>query len=247
MIAPGVDPEFLIQDGAHRGNAHFFFLPPLVPPARYSGVPDGTLQPEVTVCPLIGGSCGASIARFTTAPAANTLQQIRYDRFTGSYYLVWDTRKCLAGPCALDAAKRYRLKVSIGDAELGWVDLDVVAKIRELTGVSWGTDAGVVRDLPLPVAFRVEQGAIALISIHEVIAVRDAPSAAKSKPPMPDPINIAVNETVRVADVPSALPPITVGVAEVVVVTDGPQVLGALSINIRETIGVTDAANVTLQ
>ena len=78
MIAPGVDPEFLIQDGAHRGNAHFFFLPPLVPPARYSGVPDGTLQPEVTVCPLIGGSCGASIARFTTAPAANTLQQIRF-------------------------------------------------------------------------------------------------------------------------------------------------------------------------
>jgi hypothetical protein len=196
MTAPARVPAFLIQDGGHSGNAHFFFLPPLVPQPRYSGTPDGTLQPEVTVCPLTnGGTCGPIIARFTGAAGGAILEQVRFDRFTGSYYLVWDTRHCLGGPCALDPAKRYRLTVSVAGVELGWADLDVVAKVKELAGVNWGTDVGVVRELPLPIRFRIEQGGIAVINIQEAIAINDGVMVLPS-------VSISVQETVGVSDVP---------------------------------------------
>jgi hypothetical protein len=251
MTAPGQEPAFIIQDGGHGGNAHFFFLPPLVPRPNYSGTPDGTLEPEVTVCELTsGGSCGPILVRFTTAPGGTILDQVRYDRFTGSYYVVWDTRKCLAGPCALDPAKRYRLKVSVAGAELGWADLDVVAKLRELTGVDWGTDVGVVRELPLPIRLRIEQGGIAVINIHEAIAVNDdAPTiAATDAPPaIPPTVEIAVAEQISILDGASVLPPATISVSEVVHVTDQNQVLAPVSISVEETIAVSDAPNITLQ
>jgi hypothetical protein len=68
-----------------------------------------------------------------------------------------------------DPAKCYRLRVSVAGSELGWADLDVVAKLRELTGVDWGTDVGVVRELPLPIRFRIEQGAVVSVDISEAI------------------------------------------------------------------------------
>jgi len=41
------------SDGAHGGNTHFFFLPPLVAQPSFSGVSNPFLAPDVQICPLL--------------------------------------------------------------------------------------------------------------------------------------------------------------------------------------------------
>ncbi|MHC4092599.1 MAG: hypothetical protein ACYSVY_20385, partial [Planctomycetota bacterium] len=46
-------PSFDISDAAHGGNAHFFWLPPMVDdPGAFNGPFDGTLSPVVHICDL---------------------------------------------------------------------------------------------------------------------------------------------------------------------------------------------------
>src|ERR1700737_87712 len=71
-------PTASIADGAHGGgNAHFFFLPPLVPEPSFNGTFDPTLAPflMVDVCRMNGGTCVIpSIITFTASadPASAT-------------------------------------------------------------------------------------------------------------------------------------------------------------------------------
>src|SRR5207253_3177975 len=56
----------LISDGAHgSGNAHFFFLPPLVSSPTFSGAFDPTISPVVTVCQLSADACSPVVAQFS--------------------------------------------------------------------------------------------------------------------------------------------------------------------------------------
>src|SRR5438552_19003379 len=51
----GAGPAYLISDGAHNGNAHVFFLPPLAPAPGalfHAGALNATLSPVVEVCIL---------------------------------------------------------------------------------------------------------------------------------------------------------------------------------------------------
>src|SRR5205823_10956105 len=50
-------PAYLVSDGAHNGNAHFFFLPSLAPDPSalfHPGTFNAGLSPVVEVCPLTG-------------------------------------------------------------------------------------------------------------------------------------------------------------------------------------------------
>src|SRR5215210_8375392 len=60
---PGTVPAFAISDGAHGGNPHFFFLPPLVAAPVTSGSFDPTLSPTIKICTL--PSCTADLVTFT--------------------------------------------------------------------------------------------------------------------------------------------------------------------------------------
>ena len=59
-------PAASISDGAHGGNVHFFWLPPLVSTPAYSGTFDGSLSPVVEICEWAGVGCVVPLlARFT--------------------------------------------------------------------------------------------------------------------------------------------------------------------------------------
>ena len=45
------------SDGAHGGNEHFFFLPPMVDDPSPTGVFDGSLSPVVEICEWTGAEC----------------------------------------------------------------------------------------------------------------------------------------------------------------------------------------------
>jgi hypothetical protein len=49
MSPGGSRPAFVIMDGAHLGNPHFFFLPPMVPSPKFSGTFDGSRSPVVQI------------------------------------------------------------------------------------------------------------------------------------------------------------------------------------------------------
>ena len=64
-------PALAISDGAHGGNPHFFFLPPLVPNPNPTGTFDPAVTPTVVICALSGSACGATIATYTTTTGPN--------------------------------------------------------------------------------------------------------------------------------------------------------------------------------
>ena len=153
-----------IVDANHNGNAHFFFLPPLITGlSQGSGTSDGTQRPNVVVCELKTAngqsSCGAIVAQFARrdngAPG-----DVSYDATAGAYQTNWNTDECMSGPCTLDVNKTYRLRVLIGAYELGHADLDVVDTGKELKNVQTGEYIGLVNGRTLPIRFRIEQGAL---------------------------------------------------------------------------------------
>src|SRR5688572_5799682 len=110
-------PSFDISDGARGGNPRFFFLPPMVKrPASFAGSFDATLAPEVVVCVWSGSACtGADVARFAfgTGPANVTVVAAEQD-----YAVNWKTD-------GLDPAREYRVRVLVGNVELGHADIAV--------------------------------------------------------------------------------------------------------------------------
>jgi hypothetical protein len=161
-----------IADGAHSGNAHFFFLPPMVSNPRYSGESDGTQSPTVVVCelkPESGDACAAIVAQFGRGDGTGT-EEITYDAAAGQYQVNWKTDQCIDGPCSLDVSKTYRLRVLVGAYEVGHADLDVVSNGKELKNVATGEYVGLVDGRTLPIKFRIERGAVSVAT--EGVAVR---------------------------------------------------------------------------
>ena len=156
-------PSLVISDGAHEGNQHFYFLPPVVPSPSYSGVSDGTLSPAVTVCELdaIADTCGAIVAALPGGESGSELP--RYDVMSQSYQVNWHTDQCLTGPCSLDPAKTYRIRVLVGGIELGHADVDVVSNGAGLKNVNTDEFIGLMDGRTLPLKFRIEQGAVSLV------------------------------------------------------------------------------------
>jgi hypothetical protein len=156
-------PSLAISDAVHSGgNGHFYFLPPLVPQPNAAGTFDGSLSPVVDICEW-AGSCGAVVARFTTTTGTggNTVSQ---DPSAKQYQVNWDTKVCVSGPCALDPAKTYRLRVVVAGTLLGFADVDVVSNGSQLKNVQTNDYIGLVSGRTLPVKFRIEQGAINVVS-----------------------------------------------------------------------------------
>ena len=157
--AAGATPQ--ISDGRHgNGNPHFFFLPPIVANPSASGAFDPTLNPVVEVCEWTT-LCNQVIARFsrTSSSGGETIQVI-----DGEYRVNWKTTVCLSGPCTLDPSKTYRLSVAVSGVTLGFADLDVVANGSQLKNVETGEFIGLVEGKTLPVKFRIEEGAIDVVS-----------------------------------------------------------------------------------
>jgi hypothetical protein len=147
-----------ISDGSHQaGNAHFFFLPPLVPAPTFSGAFDPSLSPLVRICEWTGSACGAIAAEFTTTSGPGS-ETVRVDATDELYIVNWQT-----DPSNLDPAKTYRIQVSVAGTELGFADLDVTDDGRELKNVESGEYVGLLDGKTLPIKFRIEEGAVYVV------------------------------------------------------------------------------------
>jgi alpha-tubulin suppressor-like RCC1 family protein len=172
-IPQGVAPALEILDGAHLGETHFFFLPPIVPQPVFAGVTDAALSPEVRVCEWDGIACGAVVAAFSMTDGTAS-EVIRYDAVAEHYLVNWHTDRCAWGACALDPDQDYRLRVLVGSLELGHADVDVVSSGRELRNVQTNEYIGLLNGRTLPVKFRIEQGIVGGVTVSPSAATIDA-------------------------------------------------------------------------
>ena len=157
---PRAPVNFTISDALHSaGNARFFFLPPLVPQPNATGTVDATVSPVVEVCEWTG-ACGPVIASFSTTGGTGA-STVRLDQ--GTWLVNWDTKACVTGPCTLDPAKTYRIRVLVAGVQLGFADVDVVSNGSQLKNVQTAEYIGLVNGRTLPVKFRIEVGAIHVI------------------------------------------------------------------------------------
>ncbi len=95
-----------ISDGAHGGNEHFFFLPPLVSEPSPTGTFAGSLAPVVQICEWTGTNCVLPpIAEFTTTtgPGSERVSVVTEDEH---YIVCWNTNRFVLYP-----TKTYRIRV----------------------------------------------------------------------------------------------------------------------------------------
>ncbi|HEY7770310.1 Ig-like domain-containing protein [Longimicrobium sp.] len=152
MTAPTAQDEALsaISDGAHGGSVPgFYFLPPMAPPAPYSGTFDAALQPRVEICQLAGAACGPMVASYSFGSGSGS---VRVDAAAQHYIANWNT------PKSLDPAAFYRVQVFVGTFRLGYADVDVVRTGKEKNDVDQTRFVPVIAGQTLPVKFRIETG-----------------------------------------------------------------------------------------
>ncbi|HYR07306.1 MAG TPA: Ig-like domain-containing protein [Longimicrobium sp.] len=147
-----------ISDAAHAGAVPgFYFLPPMVPAPSYLGTFDGSLQPRVEICELVGTTCGTVIAQYTTTSGTGG-QTVQVG--TSSYQVNWHTNQF-----NLDPAKHYRISVYVGTFQLGFADVDVVSSGKELKNVDTQEYIPLQDDRTLPIKFRIETGIAAQVIV----------------------------------------------------------------------------------
>lgn len=152
---PEREPAFAIADGAHGGNPHFYFLPPLVSAAAFTGSFDATLSPVVEVCALgATATCnGAAIATFSTTGAAGS-ERIRVETADELYVVNWHARAYAIEPSAV-----YRITVKIANTTLGYIDVSF-ARGGKHKNAPGGVDVASWSGGTVPIKFRIEQGAL---------------------------------------------------------------------------------------
>jgi len=145
-----------ISDGAHQancltatgtcvpGNAHFFFLPPMVKAPITTGTFNANLAPSVTICQLAGNACG--VPPFTVGP-------VQVDPAGQQYKVNWNTDVTVL------VGQTYRIIVSTSGVELGFADVVPVTNGSQLKNIDTGEFIGLVDGRTLPIKFRIEQGA----------------------------------------------------------------------------------------
>jgi Tol biopolymer transport system component len=154
-----------IYDGAHGGTPHFYFLPPMVPQPHSAGTFDASLTPSVEICALSDNVCtGPLIASFTMTTGSGG-SQVRVNTTDQTYAVNWNT-----GATTLDLTKVYRITVKQLSTELGHCDVRLVNNGSQAKNASTGDDIVLVDGRTLPIKFRIEQGAVAVIGTDGGVA-----------------------------------------------------------------------------
>jgi Big-like domain-containing protein/WD40 repeat protein len=152
-------PALAISDGAHGGNPHFFFLPPLVPNPNPTGTFDPAVTPTVVICALSGSACGATIATYTTTTGPNG-EVVKLQAADQLYQVNWKTDQF-----ALSDAINYRIQVSVGKVMLGFADMDIAKHASQIKNLNTGEVIGLVDGSTLPIKFRIETGIVGVVTV----------------------------------------------------------------------------------
>src|SRR5438094_1874283 len=155
-------PAYLVSDGAHNGNAHFFFLPSLAPDPSalfHPGTFNAGLSPVVEVCPLTGDPSSGSPVDCLTSGGNPVLvfgpASMALDATHQQYTRNWDTKS----PTRLDPTKFYRILVrgAPRGTPLGFLDVDPID--QGLKNVRTGEVVPFQNGRTLPIKVRIEDGA----------------------------------------------------------------------------------------
>lgn len=161
-LGPGIsaEPHASIADAIDAGNPYFRWLPPMgagAPGAR--GALNESLLPSVEICEWSGAgtwsesdcAARARLTRTGSQPAGAPEIDVVDDHFQAD----WDTDLF-----PVDHEKLYRLRVLVGTAELGHVDVAFGASGREARRKTATGILGVVHGRTLPVKFGISSGAL---------------------------------------------------------------------------------------
>jgi hypothetical protein len=153
------DPLAAILDGSSGGNAHFFFLPPVVKKATFTGVFNGSVAPTVEICTSTQqnaqGHCTSLLARYKRFPVAgDEVEPITVSLKGEKYTVNWNT-KLKPGPLNVP----FRMVVLLGDIQLGYVDLIRTAN-NSVKNTTTGTTLNRNIDGTVPIDFRIENGVL---------------------------------------------------------------------------------------
>ena len=149
--APEEEPAIVskaVIDGAHGGNAGFFFVPPLAQTPGGTGIFDASLVGRLTIeiCAIQNGQCGVPAV---TTFSATTGEPIVVDVAAERYAVTWRTDQYQITP-----GTDYRVRALIDGEELGYADLDLLP-----AGDASGA-VGLRDGEALPIRFRIDQGAL---------------------------------------------------------------------------------------
>jgi len=150
---PRARPARSISDGAHGGNSHFFFLPPIVPAPAPTGTFDGNVSPEVRICEWNGTSCVVEIAAYSLTTGTGG-ELVKVDPAAQHYQVNWHTKLF-----TLVLGAQYRIRVLVGNQELGHADVNPVSGGQGLKNVDTGEYIALKDGSTLPIKFRIELGA----------------------------------------------------------------------------------------
>jgi hypothetical protein len=146
-----IKPVAAISHAISGGEKHFYWLPPIAPDTIYGGTFDPGLQPEIRICRVSALPCAVPLVTFPSGTiAVNAAEE--------SYSVVWSTKPA---NITLDD---YRAEVWIAGRKMGFADIRVVSSARDLRNVPAGF-AGVLKSKNLTLAFRLELGIVASVSV----------------------------------------------------------------------------------
>jgi hypothetical protein len=147
-----IRPVAAISDGTQGGgDAHFFWLPPIGPSRSYPGTFDPGLQPEIRICRTAALPCSVPLVTFPAGSIAGSAA-------SQSYSVDWSTKP------ANITIDDYRAEVWIVGRKMGFADIRVVANAKDLKTVPAGF-AGVLKSKSLTLAFRLEFGIVAAVTV----------------------------------------------------------------------------------
>ena len=138
-----IEPTSLIYDGSRGGNPAFHFLPPLVKNPSYSGIFDPNLNPSVTISEL---DAEGNVANLLT-----TLE-VTLNSVDERYNARWDT-----DGFDLNLETTYRIEAFLEGTLVGFADVDVVEKGKELKNVDTEEYIPLVDGRTLKIVFRIEE------------------------------------------------------------------------------------------
>lgn len=157
--SPG-GPAYTISDGAHQGNPHVFFLPPMLPDpsSRFTSRFEGSLDVAIHICvwDRTEESCGPALAMYNSnaGPGSETVRVPA----GAEYYLVnWHTDDML-NQFPLGAGEVYRIQVLVRGTVVAFADVEVVGTARELKNVNTDEFIPLLDGRTLPIKVRIEAG-----------------------------------------------------------------------------------------
>jgi N-acetylneuraminic acid mutarotase len=165
-----------ISDAVHNnGNAHFYFLPPMVARPITSGALDAAAEPSLTICSLAAtteaevtpattcdgrysvaipfGTTGSAVVQLHTANSGDAEDdESDNSEQGGHYHFNWRVPS--------SAITFYRIVIKVGDTSLGFADVETANNNRDLRHVQTGEFIPRRDGTTLPIKFRVEDGAV---------------------------------------------------------------------------------------